>query len=517
MPDTTARLRAALEDADYTVARVEEVLGVTAYAALGRSETTPGLRATTGLSPVETMIRLWLLQTPVPLAAAERALPGLVDRLCAASILERSAGEVLAGVDLRPHEADGRAIWVASDRTPGLDGAGTRVGPDHVLGISPSALSLVNLTARTRCGRALDLGTGCGIQALHLAGHATQVVATDVSPRALWLTGLNVGLNELAATVRTREGSLFEPVVGEHFDLIVSNPPFVISPPGGERLVYRDSGIPGDETVERIVRAAPSHLAEGGTAQLLASWMAKRDQPWEERVAAWLDPDCAAWVVQRDTLDLAAYVELWLKDAGIHPSTGGDPTHYRDRYDAWLTWLEEQGAEAIGFGWINLRAPGGRAEGPGGRAQADGGRAQADGGRAQSRLEAWPWDIEQPIGAEVAAHFERVLALRSISDDALLASRLRLRPDVLQETVGPVGAEDPRAITLRQQRGMRRARRVDTVEAALAGSCDGDLTVAQILAALVQILGPDLVGDPTGTRLGAVRSLVEDGFLEVAP
>ena len=74
---------------------------------------------------------------------------------------------------------------MASDLTPGLDGAPDRVGADHVLGISSAATSLAQLTVREPVGRALDLGTGCGVQALHLAAHCRRVVATDVNQRAL--------------------------------------------------------------------------------------------------------------------------------------------------------------------------------------------------------------------------------------------------------------------------------------------------------------------------------------------
>jgi hypothetical protein len=62
---------------------------------------------------------------------------------------------------------------------------------------------------------------------------------------------------------------------------------------------------------------------------------------------------------------------------------------------------------------------------------------------------------------------------------------------------------------LRQQVGLRRARQVDTAEAALVGACDGDLTVAQILAALDQILGAH------GMSTDVVRELVAEGFLEL--
>ena len=70
------RLRAALVMAGFTYDGVAEVLGTAAHEALSRNETTPALRRTTGGFPVETLIRLFLLQTPVALDAAERALPG---------------------------------------------------------------------------------------------------------------------------------------------------------------------------------------------------------------------------------------------------------------------------------------------------------------------------------------------------------------------------------------------------------------------------------------------------------
>ena len=80
-----------------------------------------------------------------------------------------------------------------------------------MLGISPAATSLAQLTLREPVKRALDLGTGCGVQALHLAGHADTVVATDVNERAVWAAGFNAALNELP-TIEVRTGSLFDPV-----------------------------------------------------------------------------------------------------------------------------------------------------------------------------------------------------------------------------------------------------------------------------------------------------------------
>ncbi len=382
------RLREALQAADYTYDAVAALLGREAHDALARNETTPARRRTSGGSALDTLVRLFLLQTVVTRAAADAALPGLVDDLDAERLLDVRGEELVALVDCRPYADDDRDLWVLSDLTPGLDGQPVRVDADHVLGISPASTSLAQLTLRDPVGSALDLGTGCGVQALHLAPHSDRVVATDVNARALWLTRLNAELNGVE-NIEVRDGSLLEPVAGELFDLVATNPPFVISPPGGERLVYRDSGLPGDEVVERIVRDAPDHLAPGGWLQVLANWAILRDQPWGERLGGWLRDDCDALVVQREVLDPPSYVELWLKDAGLH----GDPT-YLERYDAWLSWFDEQRIEGVGFGWLNAR------------------RREVGGTPGTHRLLDWPHAVEQPIAPAIGQWGSAVAAAR---------------------------------------------------------------------------------------------------------
>ncbi|GAA5141007.1 class I SAM-dependent methyltransferase [Nocardioides marinquilinus] len=499
-PDVAPALRDALVAADFTYDGVADLLGARAHDALARNETVPARAATTGGSPIETLTRLFLLQAPVDGAAAEGALPGLVDRLAATGLLARDGDDVHARLDCRPYATDDGDddLWVVSDLTPGLDGATARPTGDHVLGISPASTSLAQLTVRRPVGRALDLGTGCGVQALHLARHSDHVVATDVNARALDVTRFNAALNDVRLDVR--DGSLLEPVAGERFDLIATNPPFVISPgPGAPRqgqgplLVYRDSGLPGDGVVEHVVRAAPGHLTDGGWCQVLANWVVERRRPWDERLAGWLGDDVDALVVQRELLDPAAYVELWLKDSGHHPATGhGDVADYRARYDAWLAWFEEQDVEAVGFGWINLRHRGEGAEGAG-----------------HHELLEWPYDVEQPIAPAVLEW--GATAGRTVAGH----DRLVTRADVLQETVGPVGASDPATVVLRQQRGLRRARTADTVEAALVGACDGDLEVGQILDAVAQLLDLD-AAQTRATYLPVAAELVAQGFLTPA-
>jgi hypothetical protein len=478
--DLPLRLREGLERADFTYDAVAGLLGSRAHEALARNETTPALRRTADGSPLASLTRLFLLQAPVPRARVEAALPGLVGELGHEGFLESDGGEVRARLDVRPYLADQTPLWVVSDLTPGLDGAPIRVTADHVLGVSPASTSLAQLTIREPVIRALDLGTGCGVQALHLAAHAEQVVATDVNPRALALARFNAALNGLT-NAEVREGSLFDPVP-ETFDLVVSNPPFVISPATGERLVYRDSGLPGDTVVERIVRDAPRHLVPGGWLQVVANWAIHRDVPWHERLSSWVDGSSSALVVQREVLDPAAYVELWLKDSGHH----GAPDYHR-RYDEWLGWFDEQGIEGVGFGWVNLH-------------QTDDGAAHG------STFLDWPYAVEQPVASAIREW--AAAAAHPVGED----DRLTLRVDVLQETTGEPGAEDPETIVLRQQRGLRRARRVDTIEAGFAGACDGELTVAEILDALAVLTDRD-PGELRATYLPAVRELVLDGYL----
>jgi methylase of polypeptide subunit release factors len=357
--------------------------------------------------------------------------------------------------------------------------------PEYVLGISEASSSLAQLTIREPVGRTLDLGTGCGVQAMHLAQHAREVVATDVNPRALAMAHLTARLNDVDIDVR--DGSLFEPVAGETFDLIATNPPFVISPPGSQVLVYRDSGMPGDSVVRHLVENAATHLNDGGWCQILANWAHHDLVDWTADLGQWLEGQpLDAWILQRELVDPAAYVEMWLADAGL--ATAPD---YVQRYDAWLDWFASERIEAIGFGWLSLR------------------RTTRT---PVHRLEEWTGEIAQPVGPGVAAWGRRVDALRDVDDTALLDRTFRQAIDLVEETRGAAGADDPESIVIRLQHGVRRTRQVDTIEAGLVGASDGDLTSGQILDALAALLDRD-AADLRSTYAPVVRELVEEGFL----
>ncbi|WP_269304104.1 DUF7059 domain-containing protein [Aeromicrobium sp. HA] len=479
-PDV-GRLRAAIDG--FTVDAVHGVLGDAAWRALARNETVPGLRATADGSTLSTLIRLFQLQAAVPRASAEAAFGDAWETALALGLVEVDGDEARALLDLRPYGDETHDWWVVCDLTPGLDGRENPRDPSYVLGISEASSSLAQLTVRPQVDRALDLGTGCGVQVLHLATHSRDVVATDVNRRATDLTRLTAAINGVDLDVR--EGSLFEPVAGERFDLISTNPPFVVSPPEGDRLVYRETGFPGDDVVRRIVTQAPDHLNDGGWCQVLAAWIHEDGVPWQERLASWIEPTgMDAWVVQRERVDLPEYAEMWLADAGLRHAPG-----HLERYDRWLSWFAEQRIEAMGFGWITLRKAG---------------RATP-----QVRIEEWTGPVAQPVSSEFAAWAGRTDALDT---GDLLDRAWRVGDDVVQETAGPVGAPDPAIIRAVRMGGLRPTRQLDTIEAGLVSASDGDLTAGQLLDAIAQLLEQD-AAEVRRTYEPAVRELVADGFL----
>ncbi len=212
-------------------------------------------------------------------------------------------------------------------------------GNDYVLGASNASLTLASLTPRTHFNRALDLGAGSGIQSLFLATHVDEIVATDTNARALELAHRSAQISDVHLDLR--QGSLYEPVAGEQFDLIVCNPPFVIAP--SALFEYRDAGMDGDSVSREIVSNAAEFLNEDGWFICLANWLIKDD--WRDRLIEWIAPTgCDAWVVQRERLSAEEYVNLWLDDGGV-----------TDRAKIKRRWLEYLAPfDGVGFGWVAL-------------------------------------------------------------------------------------------------------------------------------------------------------------------
>lgn len=490
-PDTVDRLGDDLRAAGYDATGVPDLLGTGAHNALGRGHRWPALAATRDGSALSTLVRLFLLGTQEPAAAVSAALPHCsIDAAVAAGALQRDGGSIRAGLDIRPHADDDTSYLVVSDldycTRPGDVRSGP-VRPDHVLGIGAASVSLARAVIRDPVNSVLDVGTGCGVQALHCYGHAHTVTATDTNPRALALAAATARLNGQRWDLRA--GSLFEPVADECFDLIVSNPPFVVSA-GEQRFEYRDSGIAGDGLCEQLVGGAADRLNPGGTAQLLANWIVGENQDWRERVGQWVaGTGCDAWVVQRELADPAEYVSLWLADAGEGAADGAD----RIAAD-WLDYLATRGVRAIGMGLITLRRSG-----------------SAD---PDVVLDEITGAGEEVTGVEAAAFLARRKWLSGTSDDDLLGCRLSLAPDVLLEQRALPGHQGWSTVLrmLRRPHGPGASVQLDEWGQALLGGCTG----AVPLAVLVEVLAAAHSIDAhalTAAVLPAVRVAITRGLL----
>ncbi|MFT3860301.1 methyltransferase [Micropruina sp.] len=481
-----------LDDAGYRFDPVAERLGPAGLDGLARNATIPGDRALAGADdPQATVIRVFALQQSVPRPALEAAL-GDLEPLH--PLLEAGAdpGTVRAAIEIRPYafsdDTGEHDAWLASDRTPNLDGRLGEVRDDFVLGLSPASVTLAQLTMPGRVGRALDLGCGGGVQSVHLSTHADAVVATDLNPRACAMTRFSAALSGIDVDVR--QGSLYQPVAGDSFDLIVSNPPYVMSPPTASRLVYREGTFSADTLVRAVVTGAPARLNPGGALQVLGNWAIAADQPWQERLAEWIAPTgCDALVLQREQLDPYEYIELWLADAALT----GTP-EYRRRYAEWVDYFDSLGIVGVGLGWLTLY--------------------RNDAADPVLRFDDWPHRTHSGVGAAFAEFPQAARTARAPRHD-LLAATFTVTPDLTQETIGRPGAADPEHVVLRRAAGFGRAAEVDTALAAVVGACDGELPLGVLIDAVADLLEVDAAG-LTADLLPRLRSLISDGYVTAA-
>jgi methylase of polypeptide subunit release factors len=334
--DTVAaeRLGTTLRRAGYTDDAMTRLLGEDAYSS--ERGDAPADERRLPDTPLATLVRLLFLQLPVPVADAEQALgrEGL-DALETTGLAE--VGDVVVPrVRILPI---GKTLLASDGFSRDAEDPS-----DYVATYTPTARVLDSLTPRPRVRRALDVGTGSGIHALLAALHAGEVIATDVNPRALAYTKLNAALNGLR-NIECRQGSLFEPVEGETFDLITCNAPYVVSPE--RRWAYRDSEFSDDGVSERLLLAAAAHLNEGGYAAMLVSWLGFDEKAPDERVIRWAEASgCDSWILPTLNSDPLTHAAEWNSHL-----TGES---FGEALDEWTQYFDSLGVELVSEGAVVL-------------------------------------------------------------------------------------------------------------------------------------------------------------------
>ena len=477
-----AACRETLLAAGYTAPGVCKRLGVEQVPAVGGTNNPLFRWRTRGGDRLDTLIRLFITGVSVAADAAREAIrPVELEKWIDAGLLAPSGaeGEVIATVRLVPY-AD---LYFANDLNPR---SVAEVRSDYVMGVGAATITLANATVRRPVGSTLDLGSGCGTLALLASRHSREVVALDRNPRAVEFARFNTKLNGVG-NISHVEGSLFEPVAGRRFDLVVTNPPFVISPES--RYLFRDSGMRGDEICRTIIRQAPAHLAEGGMCQMLCNWAHLRGQDWREHLAGWFEGSgCDAWVIRSETQDAATYADVWIRQTERHELEKSPKI-----FDDWMGYYDRIGIEAVSAGLICMRRASGRAN--------------------WVHIEDAPPRMIGPVGEDVAKGFELRTFLAG-GDEALLSAKLRVDGHVRMEQQCEPAPDGWRIVSssIYRTAGFAHRGNCDPYIAKFLSTCTGERTTRELIESMAREVGRT-PAELTPPVLGVLRQLVREGFL----
>jgi SAM-dependent methyltransferase len=370
-----------------------------------------------------------------------------------------------------------------------LAGEGARADDRNIVSaFTGPSLKVARLTPRAPVRSMLDVGTGSGVLALLGARHCDQVTAIDVNPRALTLARFNSRLNDIS-NLELLEGSWFEPVAGRAFDLIVSNPPYAVSP--DREFAYRDSGMPGTSLLEQLTRQSAEHLAPGGLAVLLCNWPHESADDWDAAPAtAVAGTGCDALIISSGTVDPFDYAVSW----NAPPVRFDAPDALRQTVARWLRYYRATGVGAITNAVVILRR----------------------------RTGGTPWvkalRAPGPAGERAAEQLTAVLAghdlLQKVDDRALMAGRFALPEgvDVSQRFHRRSERFVARPAMVRLEAGLGLSAAVDPDALDVLFACDGQRTLSEAVQRVAGRRGKsdEVVGQMART---AVRELLTHGLL----
>ncbi len=467
-----------LEDAEQ-IGAIRLALKRSRYAATVLAAARTELAATQeAASRAHPMLRMFFYGQRVAQEEARTGLDPLpLESWQAARLIDLKGGYAVPLVRLEPYED----LIVASD----LDWwSETGAAEDAVMGLSGSTLWLANMTVRQKSKRTLDVGTGMGIQAMLAASHSDHVLATDINVRALAFARFNARLNGIT-NIEFAEGNLLEPARGSTFDLILANPPFVISP---EFETYgRDNKDDGDEFVQRICKELPQHLNDGGYGQIFCDWAQIAGGPWPIRLAKWFaKSDCDAWVLRRRTYHPVEYASNYL--------SGPDNTELQKRHRKWAVYFAKHRIEGVGRGIITMRRVAAREN--------------------WFRADALPTPVQRGTGDAIERTFELRDFLDENDDQALLDSKLtaspylRVEPHLEQNAAG----WGLRGARLLLTQGIAYSARIGPALMKVVLRCDGKRSLRDLTGGGGSAQDAD-ANDRTENFVGAIRQLIANGLL----
>ena len=268
---------------------------------------------------------------------------------------------VHSAVQIYPLALRSRELMLATDWD--LDGTDrTRDRRYAVMPIGLDSLQLALSLPMSLTGmRVLDVCSGSGIQALTAAAHgAADVLATDISARAIRFVRFNTALNALDDVVRVAEGSCYQPARGEVFDVILANPPFVAVPPTEAEAIrpalYVSGGADGADVVRELVcgavaaqeGAVSGMLAPGGCLLLVAQL------PEIDAAHVWLLGAARAKEAQRSAIEIAiVYDPRHTQSAEQYAAARA--ADYGCSARDWAASMRAAGARTMGFGVVSVR------------------------------------------------------------------------------------------------------------------------------------------------------------------
>jgi methylase of polypeptide subunit release factors len=360
--------------------------------------------------------------------------------------------------------------------------------------LSPPGKAVAYTTVRRRVRTALDLGTGSGIQALLAARHAERVFGVDVNPHALAMAEVSQRLNDVE-NVAWIEGDWFEPVDGQSFDLVVANPPVVISP--DNTVLTRDSEIGGEELSREIVRECAAHLAEGGFATVLCTW-AYGAGAANEGPTGWVAGlGCDALVLTFSTQEPLPYAM-----ANAAGPRSDDSAVITQTVKRWLRHYRDTGVERISVGVVVMRR---HSQGPNWvRAFEADGAPTGPGGDRLERMFAG--------GDFLAAHSGAAQLGKLLTTAWQVPDGQRLDQALVYQN----GAYASGDAVIRQEPGLNLSARVDWRAVPVVVGCDGRRPLGEVLRGTPVPEGVDQAAFHT-LCLTAVRDLVARGFLVAGP